>query len=153
MAELYRKRFIPDECILLRDDEIMHMDDDMIITKWKALKPRKDFDSGRSIYYLKEGYKVSEFYLNGEKQYTYWDIIKTEIIENKYIFTDLLVDVKIYMDNRIEILDLDEIGECLEKDIITKEDCILAINSLDVLLKKLYNNELEALLKPFERMN
>lgn len=153
MIEIYRKRFIPEECVLLKDDNIKHMDEEIIITDWSSLKPRKDFDSGRSIYYVKEGYKISEFFLNGEKQFTYCDIIKTEINGEKYIFTDLLVDVKIYMDNKIEVLDLDEIGDCLEKNIITKEECIMAINSLHKLLNLLYNNQLEILLKPFERMN
>lgn len=152
MIELYRKRFIPYECILLDEDKIKYMDSNIIITEWETLKKRKDFDSGRSIYYMNEGFKVSEFYLNGQKQYVYCDIIDTMIKETKYIFTDLLVDVKIYNDNRIEILDLDEVAYSLDKNIITKEECIRSINNLHSLLEKLYAGKLRELLMPFEGM-
>lgn len=38
---LYRKRIIPDECILLKDDLILSCDEEHIITTWKALRPKK----------------------------------------------------------------------------------------------------------------
>ena len=37
---LYRKRLIPDECILLKDDIIVHADNDVIVTTWHSLKKR-----------------------------------------------------------------------------------------------------------------
>ena len=40
---LYRKRFIPMETILLKDDNIVFQNEDVIVTKWNALKPREDF--------------------------------------------------------------------------------------------------------------
>ena len=36
---LYRKRLIPEECVLLKDDVILYMDDNVIVTKWVTLKP------------------------------------------------------------------------------------------------------------------
>ena len=45
---LYRKRLIPEECIPLKDDIILYMDDEVIVTKWNTLKPRKDFHHGYS---------------------------------------------------------------------------------------------------------
>ena len=48
---LYRKRIIPEEMILLKDDVILHQDASTIITKWNSLKPRKDFSNGISIFY------------------------------------------------------------------------------------------------------
>ena len=59
---LYRKRLIPEECVLLKDDVILLCNEDIIITQWKALKPKKDLHHGYSCYFLKEGYKVSKFY-------------------------------------------------------------------------------------------
>lgn len=38
---LYRKRIIPDECVLLKDDMILSCDEDHIITSWRALHPKK----------------------------------------------------------------------------------------------------------------
>ena len=50
--KLYRKRYIPDEIVYLANDTIAHLDDDIIVTTWKTLKPRKDFAYGTSIYLL-----------------------------------------------------------------------------------------------------
>ena len=57
---IYRKRIIPDECILLKNDTILEATDEYIITKWETLKPRRDFHHGYSCYYLKEGYKCPD---------------------------------------------------------------------------------------------
>ena len=43
---LYRKRLIPDECVRLKDDEILSFDDDIIVTKWCTLHPKHDLDHG-----------------------------------------------------------------------------------------------------------
>ena len=43
---LYRKRLIPEECILLKDDELLYRDEKTIITRWNTLKPKKDLHHG-----------------------------------------------------------------------------------------------------------
>ena len=68
---LYRKRLIPEECILLKDDIILEYNDDIILTKWNALKPKKDLHHGYSCYFKKEGYKVSKFY-QADNSLLYW---------------------------------------------------------------------------------
>src|SRR5574344_2072196 len=90
---LFRKRIIPEECVQLEGDTILYMDDEIIVTKWNALKPKKDLHHGYSCYFLKEGYKVSKFYtVDNALMYWYCDIIDYEYNEadNTYIFTDLL---------------------------------------------------------------
>lgn len=59
---LYRKRLIPEECILLKDDELLYRDEKTIITRWNTLKPKKDLHHGFSCYFLDKGVKVSKFY-------------------------------------------------------------------------------------------
>ena len=49
---LYRKRLIPEECILLKDDELLYRDEKTIITRWNTLKPKKDLHHGFSCYFL-----------------------------------------------------------------------------------------------------
>ena len=39
---LFRKRLIPEECVELKDDILLHRDKETIVTKWKTLKPQKD---------------------------------------------------------------------------------------------------------------
>ena len=41
-VKLYRKRIIPQECILLEDDEILYLDQEVIITKWNTIHPKKN---------------------------------------------------------------------------------------------------------------
>ena len=74
---LYRKRLIPEECVLLKDDRLLYRDEEIIVTAWNTLKPRKDLHHGLSCYYLQEGIKVSRFYdENGSLLYWYCDIRK-----------------------------------------------------------------------------
>ncbi|MBP5414771.1 MAG: DUF402 domain-containing protein, partial [Lachnospiraceae bacterium] len=115
---LYRKRIIPEEKILLKDDVIISCDEDMIITKWNTLKPREDFHHGYSIYYLKEGYKVSKFCKqDGSLKYWYCDIVDYDYDKdsNELVVSDLLVDVIIYPDGGIKVDDIDELVEALDK--------------------------------------
>ena len=109
---LYRKRIIPEECICLKDDVILSISQDTILTKWQALKPKKDLHHGFSCYFLKDGYKVSKFMrADGSLLYWYCDIITYEKVpeENLIIVTDLLADVIITPENKVRILDLDEL--------------------------------------------
>ena len=113
---LYRKRIIPDECILLKDDTILSWDENRIVTGWHALKPRKDLHHGFSCYFLNDGYKVSKFYrADGSLLYYYCDIITTEYADDgcRFIVTDLLADVIVYPDGFVKVVDLDEMVPAL----------------------------------------
>ncbi|MCL2874415.1 MAG: DUF402 domain-containing protein [Defluviitaleaceae bacterium] len=148
--QLYRKRYIPDEIIHLKDDIITYIDNDIITTKWNVLKPRKDFTHGDSCYFIKKGYKVSRFFdASGECIYIYCDIVKTEYIEqgNKYIFHDLLVDVIIYPDGFVKVLDLAEVPEALDLGLISIEDAKYAMLKTDELLGLIYDKGAEGLLR------
>ena len=139
---LYRKRFIPMETILLKDDNIVFQNEDVIVTKWNALKPREDFSKGISCYFLKEGYKISRFInKNDNIVYHYCDIIETEYIvqNNTYIFIDLLADVLIYENGFIKVVDIAEIAEALEKNILSLDVAKKALYRLDALLTIIYN--------------
>ena len=61
-VKLYRKRIIPEECILLENDEILHIDREIIVTKWNTIRPKKTLHHGYSCYFLERGFKVSKFY-------------------------------------------------------------------------------------------
>ena len=113
---LYRKRIIPEETVKLDKDEILHMDEDHIVTRWNAIKPKKVLHHGCSCYFLKEGFKVSKFYRqDGSLIYWYCDIIEYtyDPKENTYVFTDLLADVLIFPDGRVEVIDVEAIADAL----------------------------------------
>ena len=150
---LYRKRIIPNECILLKDDEILCWDEDRIVTRWNALRPKKDLHHGYSCYFLKEGYKVSKFYrADNSLLYYYCDIITHEFVpaENKLIVTDLLADVIVYPDGFVKVVDLDEMVPALESDNISMPQLKSALTSCSRLLETIYDGDLHNLTKYIE---
>lgn len=147
---IYRKRLIPNECILLKGDRILYEDDTLLITKWNTLKPRSDFHHGHSCYYLKDGYKISRFYKeDGSLLYWYCDIITPEVEnETNLIVTDLLADVIIYPDGFVRVLDLDELCNAKAQGLITEEQFFLSVKQLGTLLDIIYSGHLEQFTKP-----
>ena len=137
---LYRKRLIPSECILLKDDMILSRSDETIVTSWKALHARPDLTHGYSCYYLKRGYKVSLFCRGDGSSYWYCDIVDYEESKSgdRLVVTDLLVDV-IYEEatGRYRILDLDEFTLPLEESLLSLSLLKKALLRLDALLKEL----------------
>ena len=109
-VKLYRKRIIPQECILLEDDEILYLDQEVIITKWNTIHPKKTLHHGYSCYFMERGFKVSKFYDHDNKLISwYCDIISHTFDKatNTYVFTDLLADVILYPDGFVRVVDLD----------------------------------------------
>lgn len=139
--KLYRKRFIPNEIIFLKDDKVLFMNEKVIVTKWNTLKPRSDFKRGYSCYFLKRGFKISKFLDKDDKLlYYYCDIIDVTYQEESdtYIFTDLLADVIVYENGFIKVVDLGEIADALEQNVITQKIAEKALRRLDHLLETLY---------------
>lgn len=138
---LYRRRIIPDECVLLKDDIILSCDEDTIVTQWNALHPKKDLHHGASCYFLKEGYKVSKFCReDGSLLYWYCDIVDYDYdtLFNKLIVTDLLADVIIYPDGFVKVVDLDELVTALEARSISLDTLKASLNKLNKLLHIIY---------------
>ena len=141
---LFRKRYIPLEIKSLNDDEILLITDDLLVTKWNAFKPKKEFTKGISCTYLHEGFKISRFMKDdGELAYYYCDIIHSdyEAEKNTWVFTDLLVDVKIFPDGRVEVVDLDEVADAYYKKLIDIDTVMELLTKLDKLLKLIYSGE------------
>ena len=145
---LFRRRIIPDECVLLKDDIILYHDEDIIVTKWVALHPKKDLDHGYSCYFLKKGFKVSKFLYKDESLiYWYCDIIDNsyDVSKNTYIFRDLLADVLVYPDGFVKVVDLDELERALENNLLTIEGVEKALKCLDDLLRIIYSGDFDKL--------
>ena len=95
------------------------------------------------IRFSKKVSKLVSFLIqSGEFIYWYCDIIDYEYDEEKdaHTFIDLLVDVKV-VDNKIEVLDLNELKEALDKGLIDNERFLRAINKLNRLFKMIENSE------------
>ena len=145
---LYRKRLIPLECVPLKDDVILKWDENIILTRWNALKPKKDLHHGYSCYFLKEGYKVSKFYTaDNSLLYWYCDIVDFErsTEEDALIVTDLLADVIIYPDGFVKVVDIDEMVTCLDEELISLEQLKNSLTQLDKLLKIIYADKFDTL--------
>jgi len=149
---IYRKRYFPPENILLKDDVIVQQTEDYILTKWKTLKPKAAFSHGCSCYYLNQGFKVSKYFRSdGSLLYWYCDIVEYSYEKSEGILTvtDLLADVILHPDGRLQILDLDELADALEQGIITKDQLQKALHQLNDLLTIIYNDAFTQLTLPF----
>lgn len=165
---LFRKRIIPDECICLKDDEILYFspEEHILVTRWHALKPRKDLHHGCSCYFYDLGFKVSKFYQkDGSLLYWYCDIIHVdypasepshpensttdkassgmmpEETGNCFVATDLLADVIIYPDGFVKIVDLDELTFALNSGALSIDLLKAALTRLSSLLNLIYSGE------------
>lgn len=145
---LYRRRIIPEECILLKDDIILSCDEKHIITSWHTLHPKKDLDHGSSCYFLQEGFKVSKFCRrDGSLLYWYCDIVAYDYrpAQNSMIVTDLLADVIIYPDGFVKVVDLDELVTALNSHAISLETLKTSLLHLDKLLQIIYSGGFDKL--------
>lgn len=152
---LYRRRFIPNELIPLKDDIILVLEQDLIITKWVTLHPRKDIARGISAFYLDKGYKISKIY-DSKDHVVYWycDIIqaKKDPEKNTIIIEDLLIDVILYEDGKIHIMDLNELSDALDQKLITQAETTYALRTLNSLLKTIYEGNFHTLQNPVNRI-
>lgn len=140
--KLFRRRFIPEEIVELKDDKILSMDknNNIIITKWNVLKPRNDIDHGISAYFINDGIKVSKiFNSDGNLVYWYCDIIETVYDNNTYTFNDLLIDIIIHPDGKVEVVDMDEFADVMENGILTNNTIAKALRCANSLLKDIYS--------------
>jgi uncharacterized protein len=140
---ILRTRYIPFETVDISSDEMLYRDDDILITRWKAIKPRADISGGISYTFLKEGIKISRFY-DANKKFVYWycDIIDVEYDRavDQYTFIDLLLDVKLMPNGTMKVLDADELAIALEEGLITQEQACSSLKKMDYILQKVYNN-------------
>ena len=152
---LYRKRIIPKECTLLKDDKILYQDENIIVTSWDILKPRKDLlHHGYSCYFLNDGYKVSKFYKEDNSLlYWYCDIVEYEYQPdtNTYIFTDLLADVIVYPDGFVKVVDIDELATALNDKLISEDTLKKSLLCLNNLLEIIYAGDFDTLKSQVER--
>ncbi len=145
---LYRKRIIPDECVHLKDDIILHCSGEIILTQWNAIRPKKELHHGYSCYFLKEGIKLSKFYRKDSSLlYWYCDIVEYEYrqADNSLTSLDLLADVIIYPDGFVKVIDLDELAISMDKGALSEEllkKCLLRLNKL---LQIIYNGNFHTL--------
>lgn len=152
---LYRKRIIPEECVLLKDDIVVERNEQVIITKWNTINPKVTLHHGCSCYFLKEGYKISKFYrADNSLMYWYCDIVEYDYDENTdtYIVTDLLADVIISPEGIVKVVDLDEIAYAMQQGKITQAQvgkCLLQLNSL---LSIIYKDKFDVLQSKLENL-
>ena len=144
--KIYRKRIIPSECVLLDGDEIVEQNEEHIITKWKTIHPRNDFDHGTSCYFLNDGVKVSKFYRSDDELlYWYCDIVQFDFSEDRseLTVTDLLADVMIYPNGKMKVVDLDELADAHEQNLITEAQVNNCLRQLDALLTLIYRDKFD----------
>ena len=177
--DLYRRRLIPNECILLAEDRILSFEQNRLVTVWDAIHPKKNLHHGISCFFLDEGIKMSKFYRQ-DNSLVYWyiDIISakwsddipdlTQTFSIRYdsaagdfqketghclVVTDLLADVLLYPDGQVRVVDLAEISDALESGLLDVMTASHALRLTDRILKSVYDGsirEKQSYLEAFE---
>ncbi|MCR4903087.1 MAG: DUF402 domain-containing protein [Butyrivibrio sp.] len=150
---LYRERFIPKECSLLKDDTILRWDEDLIVTSWEAFHKKPYLSHGYSCYYLKKGFKISKFYdPNNNFHCWYCDIVnyRFDQEQNALFVSDLLADVAIFPSGKVKVLDLDELVEAHNKNLIDTVLLKKSLLSLNRLLDDIDKIGIEKIAEPIE---
>lgn len=135
---IYRKRYIPEETVNLKDDLLCYRDEHMLITRWNTIKPRNDIAGGISLYLPDKNWKISRITdAAGRLLHYYCDIIHTDYYKEKdeFIFTDLLVDVVVYPQGKYRVLDLDELGDALDASYIDAAAVSEALHAANGLIR------------------
>lgn len=145
MPRIYRVRYIPSETVDLSSDVLRYRDEHYLITDWTPIKPRNDIAFGVSCVFLQQGWKISAI-LDREKKLKYWycDIIEVEYDEatDTYHLYDLLTDVRIMPDGKVEVIDLDELATAFDEGLITPRQLSLSLTQTSSLLALIYDMEL-----------
>lgn len=148
---LYRKRLIPEECILLKDDIILDMNEEYILTKWNTLKPKKILHHGDSCYYLHKGVKVSRFYTEDNLLICFYcDIVSYAWNEEKtsLFTTDLLLDILVYPDNSFKMLDMDELAYAHDQKLISDTLLQNSLLTANRILNEIYDKKFHEIYTP-----
>ena len=147
MPKLFRIRFIPQESIDISSDNTLYRDNCYLITSWKPIRSRTDIISGVSCVFLEEGWKISAF-MDREDHIKYWycDIIdiKYDPKEDTYFLYDLLIDIIIREDGKVEVIDLEELAKAFDEGLITKEQLAMSLIRSNNLLRKIYQQDIPA---------
>lgn len=144
MPRIFRTRYIPFETVDISSDELLFRNDEMLVTRWKAIKPRDDISGGISYTFPDRGYKISRFFdAKGLFAYWYCDIVDVIYDQGQdiYLLHDLLLDIKVMPDGSEKVLDADELAEAAEKGLITMDQVCRALRRLDELLKMIYSGD------------
>lgn len=145
MPKIYRVRYIPSETIDLSADRLLHRDEKYLITEWEPIRPRDDIRRGISCVFLEKGWKISAF-LNENRKLMYWYCDIVDIVYDRetdtYSLYDLLVDIKIMPDGRVEVYDLDELAAAFELSLITERQLYMSLRQSNGLLNVIYTSDL-----------
>jgi len=147
MPSIYRIRYIPSEIVDLSSDSLLFRDRHYLITEWKPIKPRDDISWGISCTFLNDGWKISAF-LDQNRRLKYWycDIVDIDYDQetDTYSLYDLLIDVKIMLDGKVEVIDLDELAMAFESGLITQRQLSMSLRRSNSLLDFIYRSDLPA---------
>ena len=152
--QIFRKRLIPAETVLLKDDVILRQENDRIVTSWHAFHPRPDLMRGFSCYYTEDYLKVSRMIHDDDSFHWYIDIADYTWSKTRdtLTMTDLLADVIIDPGGQIRVTDLDELADAHSRGLITDDLLKKSLYTLDRLLRELYTHGIKRLSEPLENL-
>lgn len=140
----FKRKFFPPITFDISNDELHYHNDDIMVTSWIPENSDMGVAKAVSVFFLKEGFQISKkFDKKGNFLYWYCDIIAIEqnTQENSITFVDLIADVVVLPNGQVELIDLDEFADAIEKNIIEREYIAQAVRSMHNLLEYIYKQD------------
>ena len=97
---------------------------------------------------MKEGYKVSKFLAEDDSLvYWYCDIVTYlwDRAQNTLTVVDLLADVIVKPDGKMNVIDIDELCEAKEKLLINEQQFFICVKQLGALIKLIQDGNFNTL--------
>ena len=126
---------------------IVTADENVIVTKWNTLKPKTAFHHGCSCYF-QIWFKAQQILLGKMAPCCTGTVIfgfSYDSGTNSLTVTDLLADVVIYPDGEVQVADLDELADALERRLAEPALIAACLRRLHHLLTLLHRDKLEQL--------
>lgn len=122
---LLKHKLLPQCTEDITEDEILFFNNDYLVTQWKAKSSNMNIASALSVVSVEHGIQISKKY-DKDKKFCYWycDIVKTKWTPESSCFeiTDLLVDVVVFPDNELRMIDLDEFTQSKNNGLLNTSD-------------------------------
>ena len=145
LPEIYRRRYIPEELVHLKDDIILKYEPGkLLVTRWKTLKNKNSFATGTSVFVIDKNIKVSKLCDKDGRLYMwYCDIVEMDETPDRITYNNLLFDVVEFPNGEVRVVDIGEAADAYEQGLITKDQLLRGMRATDALLASMRDGSFE----------
>lgn len=143
-SKRYKMKLTSNKLEDISDDKVLFQNDEIMVTDFSPKSSSMGTSRVLSFCLFKNNWQISaNFDQEGHFRYWYCDIVDYSVNRenNSLTITDLAADVAVFPDNYVSVMDLDELGELIDTESISKEMSVKALKSAQALLKLVYDGQ------------